>query len=162
MTQEIKMVRQRITIGSILEIRIEDQYYSYAQILTEADCAFFEYKSTERLKDFSILENAGILFIVAVYSNVITQGKWLKVGKLNIRESLKHKPMKFIQDPLNQYNFELYNPNTGEISKATKEQCIGLECASVWAANHVEDRIRDYYLGVPNIWYEQTKIKLIV
>ena len=156
----INMARQRITEGAILEIKIEGQYYVYAQIVSEADCAFFNYKSTVKLKDFSVLENANVLFIIAVYDDVITQGKWLKVGKSNIREDLKNKPMKFIQDPINQNNFELYNPNTGEISKATKEQCIGLECAAVWEANHVEDRIRDYYLGIPNIWLEQTKIKL--
>ena len=152
--------RQRITEGSILEINIENQYFVYAQILKEGlGYAFFDFQSCERLLDFSILNEAKVLFIVLVYDNVITKGLWVKTGKLAIREELNELPMKFIQDSQNLNNFELYNPNTGEISKATKEQCLELECAAVWEANHVEDRIRDYYNCKPNIWVEQLKIK---
>jgi hypothetical protein len=66
--------------------------------------------------------------------------------------------MQYIQDPLNSSHFELYNPNTGEISKCKKEECEGLECAAVWEAEHAKSRIRDYYNGVPNILFEQLKI----
>lgn len=151
--------RQRITLGSILEININNQYNVYAQILTEADYAFFDYKSQNNLSDFSVLETAPILFIVAVYDDVVTKGHWLKVGKLALRKELKVKPMKFIQDSLNPDQFELYDPNNGETIPATKDQCIGLEPAAVWEANHVEDRIRDHYEGKENVWVNQLKIK---
>ncbi|OJV71174.1 MAG: hypothetical protein BGO42_04950 [Flavobacterium sp. 40-81] len=82
----------------------------------------------------------------------MTQGRWLKVGKLNIREEIRKQPMKFIQDALNPENFELYDPNTGEITPTTKKHIKGLERAAVWEAHHVEDRIRDYYNGVPCVW----------
>jgi hypothetical protein len=157
---EINMAKQRITTGSILEINIDGQYHTYAQILQNGrGIAFFDFKSEERLIDFSTLEKCNLLFIVVVYNDVITQGKWLKGGKLPIRKELEILPRKFIQDNLNPSEFRLYNPNTGEITKATREQCEGLECAAVWEANHVEDRIRDHYLGVPNIWVEQLKMK---
>ena len=156
----ISMAKQRITEGSILEIKIENEYYVYAQILRKGlGYAFFDYKTDEKLIDFTVLNNTKVLFIVMVYNDVITKGHWLKVGKLDIREDLMELPMKFIQDVLNHNNFEIYNPNTGETTKATKEQCKGLEYAAVWEANHVEDRIRDYYLGVSNVWVEQLKIK---
>ncbi len=156
----IDMAKQRITTGAILEVNIEDQYYVYAQILRNGDgIAFFDYKTKDKLIDLSILEKCEILFIIVVYNDVITQGKWVKVGKLPIRKELEVLPMKFIQDNLNPNNFEHYNPNTGEITKATRAECEGLERSAVWEANHVEDRIRDYYLGVPNIWVEQLKIK---
>jgi hypothetical protein len=153
------MAKQRITEGAILEIQIENKYY-YAQILLGGlGYVFFDFQGQEKLKDFEILKGTSVLFILTVYNDVVTSGRWLKAGKMEIREDLKIQPMKFIQDPIDFNRFELYNPSTGEISKATKQECEGLECASVWAANHVEDRIRDYYLGVQNIWYEQTKIK---
>jgi len=151
--------RQKITEGSILEINIEKQYFVYAQILNKGGYVFFNYKTREKLIDLSLLKKAPILFVIGVYNDVITKGHWLKVGKIEIRDDLKIQPMQFIQDVQNQGNFELYNPNTGEIRKATKEQCFGLECAAVWEANHVEDRIRDYYDSKPNIWVEQLKIK---
>ena len=152
------MKRQKITIGSILEISIEKKYYVYAQILQEG-YAFFDFKSDKKLKDFSPLLQAKILFIINVDSYVVNKGFWMKVGKLPIRQDLKKLPLKFIKDELNPKHFELYNPNTGEISNATKDQCKGLERAASWANNHVEDRIRDHYLKRPNVWLEQMRIK---
>lgn len=146
--------RQRITIGAILEINIEKSYYTYAQILGKANYAFFDYKSKEHLNDFKTLLDKPVLFITAVYDDVITQGHWLKVANLELREDLQEIPMQFIQDALHPDRFEIYNPNTADTKKATKSQVKGLERAAVWEANHIEDRIRDYYNGVPCIWLE--------
>ncbi len=152
------MGKQRITLGSILEINIDGKYYVYAQVLGKSGYAFFDYKSINKLIDFSVLESAPVLFIISVYNDVITQGYWKKVGKMEIRDDLEVQPLQFIQDKINPQAFELYNPNTGEVMPANKEQCIGLECAAVWEAHHVEERIRDYYLGVNNIWLDKIKI----
>jgi hypothetical protein len=141
------MVRQRLTKGSILEIKVENGKYCYAQILEKSGFAFFDYHSENKLKDFSVLENAPILFIISVYNDVVTKGHWLIVGKIPIRHDLMLEPMKFIQDALNLSKFQLYNPNTGEISPATKDECKGLECASVWEAFSVEERLNDHYAG---------------
>ena len=67
--------------------------------------------------------------------------------------------MKFIQDILNPKNFKFYNPNTGEITPANREDLKGLECAAIWEANHVEDRLRDHFLDKPNVWVELLAIK---
>lgn len=144
--------RQRITVGSIVEIYIEKEYYTYAQILGKAGYAFFDYKSKDKLNDYSILLDMPILFITSVYNDVITKGHWLKVGNLEIRKDLQEQPLQFIQDAINLDKFEFYDPNTGETTPATKEQIKGLERASVWEANHIEDRIRDYYNGVTCVW----------
>lgn len=152
------MKRQRIIPGAILEIHANDRYY-YAQILQSKGCAFFDIERIEPLTDISILLDTSVLFIIAVYNDVITKGKWIKIGKIEIREDLKIAPLQFIQDSLNPSKFEFYNPNTGEITSATKEDVDGLECAAVWEAHHVEDRLRDHYEGKPNIWIEQLAIK---
>jgi hypothetical protein len=146
--------KQRITVGSILEINIENNYYVYAQILGKASYAFFDHKVIEKLKDYSVLLDKPVLFITSVYNDVVTQGHWLKVSNLELREDLKKQPMQFIQDALHPDRFEFYDPNTGESKPATKQQIKGLERASVWEANHIEDRIRDYYNNVPCIWLQ--------
>lgn len=153
------MANQIITEGAILELCIDNQYYVYAQILGKAGYAFFDFASNKRMQEFKILQTREVLFILSVYNDVVTRGKWRKVGKLPIREDLQTQPLQYIQDIHYPDRFELYDPNTGEITKATREQCEGLECAAVWEASHVEDRIRDHYLGVPNIWVEQLAIK---
>ncbi len=154
------MAKQKITEGAILEISIENEYYVYAQILkNRLGYAFFDFKSESKLIDLSVLIKANVIFILMVYDDVVTEGRWLKVGKLTIREDLLIQPMKFIQNEANINDFEFYNPNTGEIIKAERSQCLGLERAAVWEVNHVEDRIRDFYLGISNVWLEQMKIK---
>lgn len=147
--------KQRIIIGSILEINVENNYYVYAQVLGKANYAFFDYRTTNQLKDFTVLLDKPILFIASVYNDVVTQGHWLKVGKLELREDLEILPMKFIQDALHSDRFELYDSNTGESKPATKDQIKGLERAAVWEANHIVDRIRDHYNGVPCIWLQE-------
>lgn len=65
--------------------------------------------------------------------------------------------MQFILDALDQDSFELYNPNTGEILPAIKEEIKGLERAAVWEASHIEDRIRDHYNGESCIWLKEDR-----
>ncbi|MBW1617528.1 MULTISPECIES: immunity 26/phosphotriesterase HocA family protein [Empedobacter] len=151
------MKSQRITKGSILEISIDNRYYIYAQILGKSSYVFFDYKSVDKIVDLNLLKDKKILFIISVFDQIITKGEWPKVGKLDIRKELEVLPMNFIQDALNPTNFELYNPNTGEIVPITKNEIIGLERAAVWDKNHVEDRVRDFYNNVPCVWLENDR-----
>lgn len=152
------MKRQKETIGSIVEINVYGVYglyYCYAQILAHGNLAFFDYRSKGHIETLSILNNCNLLFIICVYKDIITQGYWLKVGKLPIREELQVAPMQYIYHKFDKLQFELYDPNTGEIRPSTKEECRGLERCAVWDKHHVEDRLRDYYNGVPCIWLKE-------
>lgn len=145
------MKRQKITIGSIVEIPVKGEYYCYAQIVKNSNYAFFDFKSETKLEDITILNDKPILFIVGVYNYVVTKGIWLKVGKLDLREELEVLPMKYIQDSIDK-SFSFYDPNTGEITPATREQCLGLECCAAWEEGHIEDRLFDHYNGVECQW----------
>lgn len=148
---DTKPKRQRIVIGSIVEIPIDGNYFVYAQILYDGGYAFFDYRSSESISDLSVLEHTSVLFIVAVYDYVIHKNIWRIVGKLPVREKLRAQPMEYIYDRITD-RFSLYNPNTGKIIPTTKDKARGLERAAVWGDNHIEDRIRDYYNNVPCIW----------
>ena len=93
-----------------------------------------------------------LLFIIAVYNDVVTTGVWEKVGKLPIREDLKILPNQFIHHKNENPEYELYNTETGEITPSSKEEVKGLECCAVWDSHHVVDRIRCHYNGEPCIW----------
>lgn len=146
-----KPMRQKKTIGAVVEILIEGQYYVYAQILPKSLFAFFDYRSETPIIDLSCLTTAPVLFVIPVYDYVITKGIWLKVGKLPIRKDLEILPLEYIYDETSG-KYSTYNCYTGEIVSSNKEEVQGLERAAVWAENHVEDRIRDYYNNVPCIW----------
>jgi len=152
------MKRQTRTIGSIIQINLEDNSHSYGIILDKASVAIFNVKSNADLPILEIVKN-DILFIVAVYNNAITSGRWKKIGNTILDDRFKTLPLNFIQDSINPEIFEIYNPNTGTITKSTREECRNLECAAVWEAEHVESRILDHFNGTENIWLKQLQIK---
>ena len=64
------------------------------------------------LSFFDDLINTPVLFIIAVYNDVVTTGVWEKVGKLPIREDLKILPNQFIYHKNENPEYELYNTET--------------------------------------------------
>lgn len=149
------MKRQQETVGSIVQIHINDEFYVYAQILPYGLLAFFDYKSDTELSDLNVLKNAKVLFITAVYKYVITKGIWLKVGKIPIREDLQVLPLRFVYDRISE-KFFTYNPETGETASTTIDVAEKLERAAVWDDKQIEERIKNHYDGVPCKWMQET------
>ena len=144
-----KQIRQRRVVGAVMEINIDDEYYVYAQSYPHSQEVVFDYRSSEPLEDLSVLLSAKQLFRVAVYRRVIGSGYWKKVGKLPLREDLLPIQMEYVYHKYDDIQFEIYNPATGKMTPATKEECRGLEPAAVWDYMHVKQRIKDYYNGLP-------------
>ena len=150
-----KPIRQKRVVGAVMEINIDDEYYVYAQSYPHTQEVIFDYRSKEPLKDLSVLLSAKQLFRVAVYRRVIGSGYWKKVGKLPLREDLLPVQMKYIYHKFDNIQFELYNPATGKVTPATKDECRGLEEAAVWDYGAIIERIRDYYNDVPCVWLNE-------
>ncbi|WP_339846676.1 hypothetical protein [uncultured Halopseudomonas sp.] len=147
--------RQQRTVGAIVVVPIED-YSVHAQILADTEMVFFDTKDRVDLTPPEIL-TSGVLFRVPVHDTAVLDGRWVKMAKEPVREeNLKHVP-RFIQDTLDPGRFEIYEG--GEIRPSSRDECEHLERCAVWAANHVEDRIRDHYRGVTNLWVEQMRLK---
>ncbi len=152
------MAKQQRTIGAFLKITLPNGKFGYARIVKDASYVIYDLM-TDSLVEISEILPREILFIVAVYDDVVTSGRWEKIGKLPLEERFLRLPMKFIQDELEPDKFELYDPNTGDIKPANKADCIGLERAAVWEAEHVEERIVDHFAGRTNKWVEDMRIK---
>jgi Immunity protein 26 len=145
------MKKQRRIIGSIHKVVLKSGLHSYIRVLDKASIAAYDIL-TDQDMDMEEIISKKVIFIIAVYNDVITSGKWQKIGYKPLEENLIVLPMKFVQDGLDKSLFSLYEPNTGEMTPARKEDCIGLERASVWDAHHVEDRISDYFEGKECKW----------
>lgn len=151
------MKRQKRSVGSIVKIDLKNGYNAYARVLDKANYAVYDFITKEDIIDIKAIISKPVLFIIAGYDEIITKCKWLEIGNIALEDNLKVLPMKFIQDKLNPTKFELYDPNTGLTKLTTKEECIWLERAAVWKAEHIEERIRDYIEGKPNFWFESMK-----
>ena len=147
--------RQRRTIGSLVKVPVDD-FFVYAQILQETDMVFFDSKGKDNLSEMDII-NLPVLFRVSANDDAIIDGRWSKVGKTEISSNFSQPVPRFIQDALNPEKYEIYLG--GDIRPASKDECKNLDRCAVWAVNHIEDRIRDYYNNVPNVWVEQMSFK---
>jgi len=152
-------MRQQRTIGAIVEIPFEPGKKAYARILGESSFAFYDYVNAGETKEVTLAELIikPVLFIVAVYDDAVTKGRWRKAGRMPLEINFQVLPLKFIQDELDETVFRIYD--NGVIRAAAKEECIGLERAAVWEPEHIESRLADYYNGKPNKWELQMRLR---
>ena len=140
-------------IGSIIEICIDNKYYTYAQKLgnNAGSLVFFDYYDTSRIEDSRIFNTLKKLFIITIYDSAFKRSNWKVFNKIEIRKEFDKLPLEFIYDKIAD-QYKIYDPNTGEIRKSNREEIIGLEKCAVWPWYCIEDRIRDHYEGKVCIW----------
>jgi hypothetical protein len=152
----MRINKRRQLVGSVVRIDLGDGFHSYARALEEGLFAFYDSRTQEDLLLDEIVSRP-VLFIVPVMGYAVSRGHWTVIGSAPLDPALLNPPPRFMQDALNLKAFSLYEK--GKIRPATMEECIGLECEAVWDPSHVEDRIRDHYLGRANKWVESLRIK---
>lgn len=144
----------KLNIGDIVKVDLGDGYYSFGRVLEEPLIAFYDKRVMETPPIDEIISSP-ILFKIWVMNHAITSGRWEVIFNKSLDDNLKQPVHFFKQDPINK-QVCLY-VNSEEIP-ATKEECEGLERAAVWNPAHVEDRLRDHYLGIPNQWVESLRL----
>lgn len=143
-----KRIRIRRKVGDIVKIELGDGVSAFARVLLEPLMAF--YAITDRnAPSLDEIVKAPVLFKIWVMNNAVTSGRWPVIGNVPLGESMLVEQTFFKVDPLTK-EYSLYR--NGEDIPAKREDCIGLERAAIWSAAHVEDRLRDYFAGVPNKW----------
>lgn len=141
----------RYKVGSIFELCIDDSFYCYAQLLPFDEMAFFDCRFDSPISDIQVLSTAQPIFITSVYSYIIHTKLWKRIGVLSVRDDFM-KDIEYFIYHKDTNSFEIYSSHTGQIRKSCYEECKSLECCAVWDINHIEDRLRDHFNGVPCKW----------
>ena len=129
--------RQQWSVGAVLSVPHEGGE-AFAQMLNHPEMAFFADKELTKL-----------LFRIWVHKSCYSTGHWLRIGKAPVSLDCQAEVPRFSKDAINgSYSIRVRI----EERKATREECIELECAAVWEANHVEDRLADLAAGRENKW----------
>ncbi len=85
---------------------------------------------------------------------------WPKVGVAPVPVALQEPVRRYNQDPLRPQDIRLtFDGCDGPLGSLA--DCDGLECAAVWNAEHVEDRLRSHYSGVPCQWTLSLRPKVV-
>jgi hypothetical protein len=148
--------KQRAKLGAFVKIPFGDGIHGYGRILTAPLFAFYDVKTDQDLS-IADIESKPVLFKLWVMRRAITSGRWEIIGVAPLEVELRNEPRFYKQDPING-KIGIYHQ--GHEIPATREECDGLECAAVWDAEHVEDRLKDHYEGNPNKWVESMRIRV--
>lgn len=140
--------------GDFVRIRLDNDSACFARVLADPLIAFYDMRAVDS-PTVEELESLPILFKIWVMNNAITSGRWPVIGHLPLDASLRQSVNFFKQDPISK---KVYIYRDDQEYPASKEDCNGMECAAVWSAEHVEDRLRDHYAGVANKWVESLRI----
>lgn len=152
-----KRVRRRA--GDILKISLGGGVQSYAQVAEEPLIVFFDGAWSEELPIDRVI-GLPALFHIWVHNDAVKNGIWPVIGNRPLAPEHAAEPYFYKQDAVTG-RLSLYHSNfadTGWERPASATDCEGLECAVVWDAEHVEDRLRDHYAGQPNRWFESLRI----
>ena len=137
--------------GAVVAIALGDGTYAFGRVLKEPLMAFYDLRA-DQIPPVNEIMQAKILFRIWVMNSAVTKGNWPIVGHAPLVEADQVLPTFFRRDAISG-KFSLYRSGEAEVP-ATKEDCRGLERASVWSACHVEDRLRDHFAARPNKWVE--------
>jgi hypothetical protein len=154
------MKRQQWTCGALVTVPLGNGYHSYAQMLERPEYAFFDCRTKVEMSAEAIVARP-VLFRVWVMRYAYSKGRWQKVGMAAVAAALEQPVVRYIQDSVRPQDIRLHFDDGRSGPLVSVADCEGLECAAVWDPEHVEDRLRDHYAGVPNDWVLLMRPKVV-
>ena len=159
-TKENKKPKPRKKVaGDVIKIILDDRAHAYGHVSEHGQVIFYGLFTDRELAIDEIIV-LPIAFRVWVYDSALKGEKWQKLGHKPLPQALLEEPDAFKQDPVSG-RLSIYHrryANTDYERPASLSECRVLERAAVWEAEHVEDRLRDHFAGVENVWLKQMEI----
>lgn len=147
------MRRKTGTVGDILRIDLENGLHAFGRVLNSPLMAFYDTATEVQDPPGNIL-NTNILFKTWVMKSAYKSKNWNIIGNSPLDSTLTEEPLFFKIDPIT----KKYSTYKGGLeTPAFREECLHLERAAAWSPKHIEDRLRDYFMGTPCKWTESLK-----
>ncbi|MBK8252950.1 MAG: immunity 26/phosphotriesterase HocA family protein [Polyangiaceae bacterium] len=156
-----KTRRGRWRVGDVVAIPLgESGQVGFGLVLKAPLMAFFDASvPTGREPSAEQILRYPVAFKIWVMRKPLVSGEWPRLGSVEVPDALMEEPWFFMQDALNgkititKTGAEQFPPEPGQVDN--------LECAAVWSACHVVDRLQDHFAGRPNKWVESARPKPI-
>jgi len=142
--------------GSLLRISLGDGTDAFARVLPNSQVAIYAHRASHADVVSPVIFDSKILWKLTVTKSALVSGRWPVVDCRPLESELVSPVDYFIKDRLTG-RYSVYRSADGRIRESSLEECKALEAAAAWEAEHVEDRIRDYFAGRPNVWAEQLR-----
>lgn len=154
------MGKQRLKAGSLVRVDLADGHVAFGRVLEHSEIGFYDYfiQMGEPPNPPDIYA-AGIAFILTVMDKAVKSGRWQIIDERPLELDLQKPRDYFVMDGLSG-KYSIYRSSDGNVRAATSAECEGLERASVWQPEHIEERLRDHFVGRKNLWAEKLKSEL--
>ena len=155
------MKRQKYIEGNYFLIPLNNGKYQLGRIIQEPIMVIYDKQFISDIKvNLSNTENLSILFALPIAKGCITSGVFTIVGNKTVeKDEIEKLPPQFDQDLIDFNDCTLVYLDGREVSVSPID-CIGLEALGSWDAEHVIERIENYYDGIPNVSFELSKVKI--
>jgi hypothetical protein len=157
--QQRSTKRQRFEPGAVLRVGLDDGTHTYARMLSRSPyLAVYDACRSDDAVDVEQIVGSPVLFVVAVSAAAYRSGRWQRVGWAPPLAAAVVIPEFFRQDIFDPQQCQVID-HLGRERPATPQECVGLERDAVWAAEHIEERVRDHYQNRPNAHLEVMKLR---
>ena len=147
--------RARRRVGDVVSIDLGEGRFGFAVVLKEPLFGYYDYSSDAPAPPLSEIVASPIAFKVCTMRHHVVSGRWPVIGRIEISDEDAALPWFFKEDSLTN---QLSKTRDGtEELPVTEEEAMQMERAAVWEPDHVVDRLRDHFAGVPNKWVESLK-----
>lgn len=151
------MAAKKFNPGAFVRIPLEDGSFGYGRLREFPYASFYDLRTETPLDDLDAIAGKPVLFSLAVHKSVLDE--WEVIGSRPLEEALQQPLVRFKQSIGNPADCLIFD-TAGNERRATPEECAGLERASVWEAQHVQERLLDTFLKRPNRWAERSKVRM--
>ena len=136
-----------LPVGTFLRIPLDDGSFGYGRVVNDHCMAFYHHRTTEPSSDLDVIESRPVIFKQSV--RLFDTDSWVTLGVRPLQGEVA-QPMVAFRQRLGDYRYCIIWDSTKGSRRATPEECIGLERASVWDAPHIQERLLDTFMGRPN------------
>lgn len=146
-----KKTNKELETGDLIKVPFKEGAHTYARILVEGSCAFYDCYSTIDREDYDIISASDILFVTHVFIDTVREGIWTIIKNIQLDENLNEfYPKYFNPAPQNPENVNFYKLYKTEIENAIERDWIKtgiIQLDGVPQHFHIEARLRDHYAG---------------
>lgn len=143
--------------GTFVRIPLADGSFAYGRVLSNPYIAFYNYRTPVPSSDLDGIASKPLLFTQAV--RLFGYDRWANIGHRPLEGEVAKPVVRFMQDLVDFRKCTIYD-SSGMRRDATPEECIGLERAEVWDVHHIEQRLLDTFMGRPNPFEEEARVRL--
>ena len=142
--------------GTFLRIPLEDGSFGYGRVLMRPYMALYHYQTVEPSSDLDEIARQPVMFKQAV--RLFRSDGWVTLGRRPLAGEVARPVVRFMQS-LGDFRKCTIFDTTGRERRVTPAECVGIERAASWDANHIEERLLDTFMGRPNLCEVHARVR---